>query len=248
MKVSNTVRYHESGTGSELVLDFYNSETSSRHQVEDFIHHVFKRAYKADLHNYLPDLMALRNKSNRLVAALGMRKADSGKLFLENYLNAPVEDAVSQLHGSRVTRDKIMEVGNLASVHRGGLRQLIVALTSYLSGVGSEWVVFTAVPAVRDAFAAMDLNLHPLAKADKACLDEQEQAAWGTYYESGPVVVAGRVEEGYLRLREILDPENAMNFQAALWQYAFVAGTRQRNIAAEAIATGSKTLIQEKVA
>ena len=230
MKLIETHSCNDHDTTNDLILGLYESETESRRDVEHFIHRVFSRAYNADLNHYLPRLMALRGKNNRMVAALGMREASSGHLFLENYLDSPIEKVISQLDNSDVSRDRIMEVGNLASVHRGGLRQLIVALTSYLSGVGSEWVVFTAVPAVRNAFAAMDLTLHPLAVADKSCLTKDEQALWGSYYETGPMVVAGRVEEGFQRLRELIELEKAMNLSCYLWQYAYVAGSRQRNI------------------
>lgn len=241
MKLTNTVGRNERETSNDLILDLYEPNTASRHQVEDFIHHVFARAYQADLKHYMPDLMALNCRrdcatDNRTVAALGMRPAATGPLFLETYLDTPVEAAISQLHGTSVRRDRIMEVGNLASVHRGGLRQLIVALTSYLSGAGIDWVVFTAVPIVKNAFAALDLNLHPVAVADKSRLDPAEQSSWGRYYDTGPMVVAGRVEEGYRRLRELIELEKASNLSCLyLWQYAFLAGSRQRSIHAKPV-------------
>jgi len=219
----------------ELALDLFEPESvsskiSDRHDVEKFIHRVFSRAYDADLNHYLPRLMSLRNSNNRVIAALGMREASSGPLFLETYLDSPVEHVISRLGGTLTTRRQIMEVGNLASMHRGGLRNLIIALTSYLRGAGSEWVVFTAVPAVRNAFEALDLPLYTLAVADKSRLDEKEQVKWGRYYETGPVVVAGRVEDGYRRIRELIDLEKAMSLSCYLWQYAFNAGCKQRNV------------------
>jgi hypothetical protein len=132
------------------------------------------------------------------------------------------------LAGSAVVRHHVVEIGNLSSVHHGGLSKLIIALTAYLSGAGTEWVVFTAVPAVRKAFAALDLNLQTLADADKSRLDENEQASWGRYYDSGPTVVAGRVDDGYQRLSEILKAEKSSPFDRYLWEYAFIAGCRQR--------------------
>ena len=230
MKLSKTPGCSRCETSDNLILDLYEPDTLSRSLAEKFIHQVFARAYDANLTQYLPHLMALRNKDHRMIAALGMRQADSGPLFLETYLDAPVEDVISQMQGFTVPRDRIMEIGNLASVHRSGLRQLIVALTSYLSGAGIEWVVFTAVPAVRNAFTALDLNLHSLAEADKSRLTATEQIAWGRYYETGPVVVAGRVEEGYRRLGELIELEKAMSLSCYLWQYAFAAGYQQRFI------------------
>jgi len=234
--------YEQNNANSELTLELYEQHNPARRNidrcdVEKFIHRVFTRAYSADLNHYLPRLMALRDNSNRMIAALGMREASSGPLFLETYLDTSIEDAIAELCNETVTRSQIMEVGNLASIHRGGLRNLIIALTSYLRGCGTKWVVFTAVPAVRNAFEALDLPLHTIALADKSRLDEQEQIRWGKYYETGPVVVAGRVDDGYRRLRELIDLEKAMSLSCILWQYAFNAGCRQRNINSNPINT-----------
>lgn len=235
MALNEAVDYRSTGVSHpELVLDLYEANNPSRRaidreDVEKFIYRVFARAYQADLNHYLPRLMALHN-NQQVIAALGMREASSGPLFLEQYLDLPVEQTIAQLCKAETTREHIMEIGNLASVHRGGLRNLIVALTSYLRGAGADWVVFTAVPAVRKAFEALDLPLHTLAVAEKTRLDENEQALWGNYYDTQPVVVAGRVEDGYRRLRELIDLEKAMNISCYLWQFAFHAGCRQRNL------------------
>ncbi|MGD8568322.1 MAG: thermostable hemolysin [Gammaproteobacteria bacterium] len=213
---------------SDFLLRLFEEHTSSRRDVEQFIHHVFARAYGADIRHVLPRLMALSSRKGRLLAALGMQEATAGSLFLEQYLDAPVEYAISQLDGSVVVRDQVVEIGNLASVHHGGLSKLIIALTAYLSGAGTDWVVFTAVPAVRNAFAALDLTLHTLADADKSCLDETEQVSWGRYYDSGPTVVAGRVDDGYRRLSAIINADKSFPLDRYLWEYAFIAGCRHR--------------------
>lgn len=236
MKLNRAVDCNEHQIADkELILDLFESDYPTRrnvdrHDVERFIHKVFMRAYDADLNTFLPRLMSLRDNRNRIIAALGMREASDDQLFLETYLDSPIEKLLTDLSHTQVTRDRIIEVGNLASVHRGGLRKLIVALTSYLRGAGSEWVVFTAVPAVRNAFSALGLPLHTIATANKSCLEKQEQDNWGSYYDMGPVVVAGRVDDGYRRLRELIDLEKAMSLNCYLWQYAFNAGCRQRNI------------------
>ena len=228
MKLSTKVECNDRVVKNDLDLDLYDHTTPFRHQVEEFIHQVFSRAYGADLQHFMPQLMALRDSDNRIVSALGMRQASEDTLFLETYLESPIETVISNLNGAFVPRERIMEVGNLASTHRGGLRQLIVALTSYLTGAEIDWVVFTAVPAVRKAFAALDLNLHPLAEADKSRLNEDEKPHWGNYYETGPVVVAGRVEEGYLRLKELIELEKVVSLSCFIWRYAYAVGAQQR--------------------
>ena len=215
------------GSDRQLYIEMLEQGASQRAEVEDFIHGVFSHAYAADIRHFLPRLLALRNSERQVLAALGMREAADQRLFLETYLDEPIEAAVSRLQGSTVSRDTIVEVGNLASVHRGGLRHLIIALTAYLSGAGTEWVVFTAVPAVRNAFAAMGLPLQQLAVADKARLDKGQEN-WGSYYDTGPVVLAGRVEEGFQRLCEAVRLESAFRMSLYLWECAYVEGCRQR--------------------
>lgn len=236
MNLKRAVDRDEShNANNELILELFEQRNPARrdidrYDVEKFIYQVFVRAYDADLNHFLPRLMALRNNNNRMIAALGMREATDEPLFLESYLDTPVEKLISGLCDTDVSRAQIMEVGNLASIHRGGLRNLIIALTSYLRGNGSEWVVFTAVPAVRNAFEALELPLHALAPADKSRLEKSEQNRWGTYYDTGPVVVAGKVDDGYRRLRELIDLEKTVSLSGYLWQYAFNAGCRQRNL------------------
>src|SRR3546814_3987285 len=48
-------------------------------------------------------------------AALGYRRADCGPLFLETYLDKPVEQHVADIIGRRVERSEIVEIGNFAS-------------------------------------------------------------------------------------------------------------------------------------
>lgn len=227
MKISN--EYENNHVADyDGMLGLYDENTSGRKSVETFIHQVFVRAYDADLQHYMPQLMALQDEGHQTLAALGMRNASSDSLFLENYLSQPIERVISKLDGRFVSRDQIVEIGNLASIDRAGLRKLFVALTSYLSGAGAEWVVFTAVPAVQKVFTMLGLNLHTLAAADKLRLPESEHATWGRYYETGPMVVAGRVDEGYKRLSQMLEDEKAFQLNCYLWEYAFNAGCRQR--------------------
>lgn len=228
VQLKKSVGCNDQAVKSNLVLDLYDPDTPFRNHVEEFIHSVFSRAYGADLNQFLPQLMALRDSDNNVVSSLGMRLASEDALFLETYLDTPVETVISEINMAPVSREKIMEVGNLASIHRGGLRQLIVALTSFLTGAEIDWVVFTAVPAVQKAFAALDLNLHPVTAADKTRLSIAEQSKWGNYYETCPMVVAGKVAEGYHRLKDLIELEKVVSLSCYIWQRAYAAGAEQR--------------------
>ena len=81
-------------------------------------------------------------------AVLGFRYADQAPLFLEHYLERPVEQLLAARLKRPVDRSRLVEVGNLAVTTAGGGRWLITALTAYLSATGSEWALFTIGPAL----------------------------------------------------------------------------------------------------
>jgi hypothetical protein len=164
-----------------------------RDQAESLVAAVFARAYAARVRSFLPTLMGLRAADRGLLAVCGLRPAASGPLFLERYLDQAVEIALGNRSGGPARRDRIVEVGNLAVSRPGFAPALIRALTAHLARGETEWVVFTAVPALRNAFAKLRVPLLPLGEADPVRLTAAERQDWGTYYASHPQVTAVRV-------------------------------------------------------
>lgn len=228
MKPATILHYPANGSANELQLELMTRDAPARAQVERFIHAVFAHAYDANVQHFLPTLLSLHNEQDKVLAALGMRSANEGPLFLENYFDTPIEQVLQQATGHGTTRECIIELGNLASVHRGGLRLLIIALTAYLQGAGAQWVVFTAVPIVLRAFAALKLKLYPLGAADKSRLIQGEDE-WGSYYDARPIVVAGKVDEGFACLQAAIQAGTLLRFNDRLWEQAYRAGSHQRH-------------------
>ncbi|MBC9072378.1 thermostable hemolysin [Thauera sp. CAU 1555] len=162
-----------------------------RAAAEDFIRDVFRRRYEAEVPGFAPNLMLLE-QAPRIVAAAGWRGAESEALMLEQYLDEPIEHAISRLAGQPVPRGRIVEVGNLAAERPGGSVAVILALAAHLDQLGFEWVVFTATSELIGIFRRLDLPPLALAPADPHRLGAQAQA-WGRYYDTRPVVVAGRL-------------------------------------------------------
>ena len=125
-------------------------------------------------------------------ARAGWRGADAKPLFLENYLDAPIETILRTQTGQDLARERIVEVGNLASEKPGGSLQVILNLARHLDESGYEWVVFTATQELIGIFTKLGLPLLALAKADPARLGSAADD-WGSYYDATPVVVAGRI-------------------------------------------------------
>jgi hypothetical protein len=162
-----------------------------RREAEDFIRARFAEHYNATVPGFAPNLMLLEN-DERVVAATGWRCAGSEALYLESYLDAPIEQLMARLAGQPVRRDRIVEVGNLAADRPGASIDVVLALSRHLDSLGYEWVVFTATRELIGIFSRLGLPLLALAAADPARLGAQA-GAWGSYYETAPVVVAGKI-------------------------------------------------------
>jgi hypothetical protein len=162
-----------------------------RVRAETFISDIFQRHYDAELNSFAPNLMLLE-KNDRIAAVAGWRCAGTEQLFLENYLDVPIETAVSRLAGRPVDRQRIVEVGNLAAEVRGGGVEVILTLAAHLDRLGFEWVVFTATSELIGMLRRLGLPPLALAAADPERLGA-DAGAWGSYYATHPVVVAGRI-------------------------------------------------------
>ena len=162
-----------------------------RGEAERFIRTVFEKRYAARVTVFATTLLMLEQQG-RPIAAAGWRGANTEPLFLERYLDAPIESILATLTGQPLERQRIVEVGNLASEKPGGSLHVILNLARGLDQAGYEWVVFTATQELIAIFAKLGLPLLALAKADPARLG-RDAGDWGSYYETGPVVVAGRI-------------------------------------------------------
>ena len=162
-----------------------------RSEAEQFVKTVFANRYDARVSVFAPGLLMLE-QDGRTIAVAGWRGADTEPLFLERYLDAPIETLLRTLTGQTLQRQQIVEVGNLASEKAGGSLRVILHLARRFVEAGYEWVVFTATQELIGIFAKLGLPLLALAKADPARLGSAA-GDWGSYYDAGPVVVAGRI-------------------------------------------------------
>jgi hypothetical protein len=179
--------------------------------IERFISDVFYQAYGARIKRFKPCLMSLRDHGNKLVAACGFRNATLEPLFMETYLDQPVETVIAERTGSPVRRGDIVEVGNFSVAMPGVARYLIAAIFDQLHATSKQWAVFTVVPAVYNALVNMGLQPIVLGDADKSRLPEQDQADWGSYYAQKPkIMTLQRIDQrNKTQLHGIRFPESA---------------------------------------
>ena len=171
----------------------------------DFIRRRFSLAHQARVSHFMPQLFGLQSEDGTLHGAAGCRRADSGALFLERYLDVPIEQAIFERSGVQVERHQIVEVGNLAASGLGTARTLIVKLTRQLALQGFRWVTFTGTQEVLNSFRRLGLAPQSLALADPARMGES-LADWGRYYDSQPQVVFGEILPAH---RQLLDAQPA---------------------------------------
>jgi Thermostable hemolysin len=182
---------------NEITAHTVTKDASCRREVEAFIHAVFKVTYGANITEFMPMLVALRDDNGVLMGAFGMRSAAKEKLFLEQYIDMPIEQLLSKKLGKKITRDEITCIGNLAVSNPRNAGILIAHVIQHSLDIGIQWCVATAHHSLQNGLIKGGRDVYPLHLADKARLSLKEQAIWGSYYDDMPQVVAIRGVANY---------------------------------------------------
>ncbi len=174
-----------------------------RQRVEQFIETTFKNAYNATIAHHYPILMSVRDEHDRILGALGFRYAKDEPLFLEHYLDGPIELHHHHLTGHLIPRHFFVESGNLASLGHGASIFLFTAMHAYLLEHGFSTIAVTATNFLHRYFLRLGLSPHVLGYADQSCLPDHG-ASWGSYYQANPRVITGNLGESYQKLKQHL--------------------------------------------
>ncbi len=189
-------------TRPRLIICEQGSE--QRHELERFVHATFAATHGAQVSSFLPTLLAMQ-EAGRICSVAGFRAAARESLFLERYLDRPIEEVLTaqmcaqrpdvMATGQPITRAEIVEVGNLAGIHCRAACRLVLALPQLLLARGFRWIVFTGTGTVRGLLGTYGTPLIELASASGACAHGTPDD-WGRYYENDPRVMAGYLPEG----------------------------------------------------
>ena len=175
-----------------------------RSEVEQFIAGVFARRFGARVPAFAPMLVSVRDPDDgALVAAAGYRPAGQGPLFLERYLQDPVEAVLGCHSDAPLSRGDVVEVGHLAASRAGAGRRLMILLAPHLQQQGFRWVVCTLTQELRHLLPRLGITPLALGKADPTAL-AGDAAAWGSYYDHAPIVLAGELLPALRRLRQLV--------------------------------------------
>ncbi len=173
-------------------------DSPRRQEAQDFIKRIFSGRYNAQVTTFTPNLMVLEQRG-AIVAAAGWRSAQEAPLFLERYLDEPIEQAMAHLAPSPIERRRIVEVGHLAAQKPGSSLFLLRALASHLHAKGFEWVASTATQELIGLFVKLGLPPLALAAANPERLNGQADH-WGSYYDTQPIVAVGKINTALQRM------------------------------------------------
>lgn len=186
------------------VISILPAFAKEREAVEHFIMDVYAASYGARIDIHYPTLMSIQDEAGTILAAAGFRYAAEETLFLEQYLTAPVEQILN------TPRNRIVEIGNMASGGGGASSFLFAALSAYLNHRSFTDAVITGTDFIEKRLRSLGLRPRRLAAADPALLRDNGEN-WGRYYDTNPHVLAGSIGKGYQKLQRTLGAEYTEN-------------------------------------
>ena len=163
--------------------------------LQTYIQAAYTLEFNARIPHFLPCLLGLYRADGTLVGACGLNHASEGPLYLEQYLEQPIEAAINTRLGVYPARNRIIEVGNLACSEPGNARLMFAALCRLLCDNALDHVVFTSTAKLRNSFHRLSLSLIELAPA-RADQVGEDANAWGAYYHCQPKVMVGDLNQG----------------------------------------------------
>ncbi|WP_163836180.1 thermostable hemolysin [Spartinivicinus ruber] len=159
-----------------------------RDATEQFIRNGYRHHFQATEISFLPTLTSLW-VDGQIKAAAGYCSAANHTLFLEHYLNKPIESLLGLRWQRSVQRHDILEIGNLFATFPGGLRAIIIFFLQLCQSQQLPYVVFTATKQLAHSFQRLGIPLYIIGNASGSALATNQQG-WGSYYEHQPQVSA----------------------------------------------------------
>lgn len=173
------------------IFSLHDVDSPQRAELEAYITRQFGCAYGATITEYLPQLFSMRCQG-RVSAVAGIRVAAKGELFVERYLDDPVEQVLNRFSQTFVVRQNVVEIGNLVATHRGVSQLFLILHATVLYEAGIKWAVFSATDGVAAIIDKLNFVTVNLGLADPECLGEDADQ-WGRYYDTRPTVLAADI-------------------------------------------------------
>lgn len=199
MTLQQRAAYELRTLGASLHLQPVRAGEAGRDDLEDYVRTRFAAKHGAAVRTFMPTLISFRDRQGELRGVAGIRGAEESRLYLEQYLDRPIEErltaslqslAVDRGGAPAVRRDEIVEVGNLAGASCRAAVRMVAQLPVFLMHHRYSWIVFTATGALRQILEGFGAPLIELGRADPSSVATSADS-WGRYYETDPRVFAG---------------------------------------------------------
>jgi hypothetical protein len=161
----------------------------------------YRDHFECELAHYYPKVFCLY-KDDELVACCGFRAANEEALFLEQYLDLPIEQSVSLNIGQSIERANIVEIGGLAVTDKAEALVLMLKLAPAFQTLGFTLATCTVTTPVRRCLKKLGIESHLLASADPKRVSDGSD--WGRYYDTNPVVLAGEIQPAIDRMAPLM--------------------------------------------
>ena len=168
-------------------------DSEARTSLEARIRNGFGMHFDACIAGFMPRFAHYRHASGA-TGVIGIRRASDEPLFLESYLNMPIESVIADATGTVIPRSRIAEVGQFVVDDRDIVTRFFRDLVPFLVENGYDWVCFTGTDRIRGLLARTGFRGLPVARAD-ATRARNTGDHWGRYYDFDPVVVLGKLDD-----------------------------------------------------
>jgi hypothetical protein len=152
----------------------------------------YRKHFKCELKSLAPTTVSLM-AGNDLVAATGYRDASQESLYLEQYLDLPIEQLISNHTKQPVDRSQIVEIGGFALGSSEYVLPFMFQLAPMFDELGYQWATCTVTRTIKRYLDKLGVESIYFAKADPARVIGAEDS-WGSYYDHQPVVLAGNIQ------------------------------------------------------
>ena len=198
--ISNPVRSEKVRHTQQNQFILHGPESHQRQSLESYIASKFHQTHNAEITEYMPILLEM-TANDKTQAALGLRPGRYKPMFLEQYLDAPIEQKIAELAKGPIDRYTLMEIGNLVVTRPGAGLLLFVMMAISIAEAGYQWMTFTATPEVTRLIRRLGFEPLYLADANPDAINGGTKK-WGGYYDRQPLVMAGSLEKAMAVMRD----------------------------------------------
>lgn len=189
----NDILQKYQGSRKVTRIEIIEKHDSRQNEAKAFIKNIYKAHFGAKIQIDMPRLVVCTENHN-IIGAMGLRSAQNHSLYLEQYLDHPIETYLSPMMGSPVDRNTIVEIGHLCVAKHGMGKKIIGMFIQTLLECQYSWGVVSATKPLARVFDSMKIQTIELAKCDPKRLINNSND-WGNYYEFSPRVLAGNLSQ-----------------------------------------------------